>query len=44
MNRDMKEQAMFLNPQPEQLQVILVAVAHPGIRETLVQVLADDTR
>lgn len=43
MNTHIKEQTLFLNQQPGQLQVILVAIAHTGIRETLVQAIADDT-
>ena len=39
-----KERPGLLPGQPNPLQVILVAIAHPGLRETLVAALADDSR
>lgn len=39
----MKEHTVFLNPQPGHLRVILVAIAHAGIQDALVQAMTDET-
>jgi CheY-like chemotaxis protein len=44
MSMLLQERPDFLPEQPNPLQVILVAVAHTGLRETIVAALADDSR